>query len=117
MGTTTKSESWTTSWIVSEIAGRCVEKYSFDFRVLPLLKQCGQLPRLRVGEMQLIFRSRFPPVPQATLWIGIYEDDGTSLSGFNSQVASEGGFADATFLCDERVDVHLRNHVSTLIRS
>ena len=50
--------------------------------------------------MQLIFRSRFPPVAQATLWIGIYEDDGTNLGGFNSQVAGEGGFADTTFLCD-----------------
>ena len=65
-----------------------------------MLKQCGQLARLRVGEVQLIFRSRFPPVAQATLWIGIYEDDGTNLGGFNSQVAGEGGFADTTFLCD-----------------
>ena len=82
-----------------------------------MLKQCGQLARLCVGEMQLIFRSRFPPVPQATLWIGIYEDDGTSLGSFNSQVAGEGGFADTTFLCDERVDIHLRKYVSYLIRS
>ena len=38
------------------------------------------------------------PVAQATLWIGIYKDDGTSLGGFNSQVSGEGGFADTTFL-------------------
>ena len=40
-----------------------------------------------------------------------YEDDGTNLGGFNSQMAGEGGFADTTFLCDERVYIHLRKHV------
>ena len=43
---------------------------------------------MRVGEAQLIFRSRFSPVAQATLWIGIYADDGTNLGGLNSQVAA-----------------------------
>ena len=82
-----------------------------------MLKQCGQLARMRVGEVQLIFSSRFPPVAQATLWIGIYADDGTNLGGLNSQVAGEGGFADATFLGDEHVNIHLLNYVSFLIRS
>ena len=39
--------------------------------------------------MQLISCSRFPPVAQATLWIGVYKDHGTSLGGFNGQVAGE----------------------------
>ena len=84
MGTTTKSESRTTSRIVSEIAGGVSRNTALTPKSVPFLKQCGQLARLRVGEVQLIFRSRFPPVAQATLWIGIYKDDGTSLGGFNS---------------------------------
>ena len=76
-----------------------------------MLKQCGQLTRLRVGEVQLIFCSRFPPVAQATLWIGIYKDHGTSLGGFNGQMAGECGFTDTTFLGSKCVDIHLRNYV------
>ena len=77
-----------------------------------MLKQCGQLTRLRVGEVQLIFFSRFPPVAQATLWIGVYKDHGTSQGGFNGQVAGECGFADTTFLSSKYVDIYLRKYTS-----
>ena len=75
-----------------------------------MLKQCGQLTRLRVGEVQLISCSRFPPVAQATLWVGVYKDHGTSLGGFNGQVAGECGFTDTTFLCSKYVYIHLRKY-------
>ena len=68
------------------------------------------MTRLRIGEVQLIFFSRFPPVAQATLWIGIYKDHGTSLGGFNGQVAGECRFTDTTFLGSKYVNVHLRKY-------